>query len=568
VSTSRRWAAGAELHARNRDDPGGARQEGRNGQGSTTAACLSADVFDDLDQLVEAIALLAGEVDELFCSLDDGAAFGCPGDRDAPSASELEQSLVAQEAERAENGVGVDVEDGGEVFGGGEALAGLCFSVGDRAADLGGDLLVEIGGIAPVYFDLHGDSDTITIESKEAAVSVTAPPRPPRPSDPVDREELEALVEALIEEARKRAQRRRRRNGAVVTLVALVGVAVFAVFGRGAQSQTASPVVSARLNPASQAGTSRIAFTSSPVPPPHRRISELYVVNADGSEKRLVARFRKHGGTPAWSPDGQTIAFVSYPGVLFISADGSGRRNVALEWGLDGFPVWSPDGHRIAFTRSWGNDGDIYVMNADGSALRRLTRNDGAGWAAAPIWSPNGRKIAFNQVRPPLKPPYRKGWKSEVWVMNADGSGQRRLARGFPSAWSPDGRKIAFTGVDKPGMYVMNADGSGQRRLNTANFGRATWSPDGQKILFVRARLGTRGKVSDIYVMNADGSGQHRLTQRGHGARWSPDGEKISFVSSRDGNSEIYVMNADGSGQLNVSQNPLAYEASHVWSPK
>ena len=59
-------------------------------------------------------------------------------------------------------------------------------------------------------------------------MTVTAPPRPPRPSDPMDREEIEALVEALIEEARQRARRRRRRNGAVVTLVALVGVALFA----------------------------------------------------------------------------------------------------------------------------------------------------------------------------------------------------------------------------------------------------------------------------------------------------------------------------------------------------
>jgi hypothetical protein len=77
-------------------------------------------------------------------------------------------------------------------------------------------------------------------------MTVTAPPRPPRPSDPVDREEIEALVEALIEEARQRARRRRRRNGVVVTLVALVGVAVFAFLGRSAQSQTASPALTAR----------------------------------------------------------------------------------------------------------------------------------------------------------------------------------------------------------------------------------------------------------------------------------------------------------------------------------
>jgi TolB protein len=338
-----------------------------------------------------------------------------------------------------------------------------------------------------------------------------------------------------------------------------------------AAAVTLTSVAAAGPNAAKQrAVTSKIAFTSSyyPLPGPN----ELYVVNADGSEKRLLARLLAGSTRPAWSPDGQTIAVAGYRRVLFVNADGSGQRNVALEWGLDGFPVWSPDGHRIAFVRERGNDGDIYVMNADGSGLRRLTRNDGAGWASSPIWSPNGRKIAFNRVQPPVKPPYSKGWKLEVWVMNADGSGQRRLARGFPSAWSPDGEKIAFTGaVDrKPGFYVMNADGSGQRRLtyNTVNEGSVAWSPDGQKIVFVRQRRGTRGKISDIYVMNADGSGQRRLTQRGRRARWSTDGEKISFVSSRDGNAEIYVMNADGSGQVNVSQNPLGYDAAHVWSPK
>jgi Tol biopolymer transport system component len=306
-------------------------------------------------------------------------------------------------------------------------------------------------------------------------VTTTAPPRPPRPSDPVNHEEVEALVEALIEEARKRAQRRRRRNGAVVTFVALVGVALFAILGRSAQSQTASPAISARSNPAAQAVTSKLAFTSAPHPPPvARATNELYVVNADGTEKRVLARSRTYGGGGVvWSPDGQTIAFPGHNRVVFINADGSGRRNVTREWGLDGLPVWSPDGRRIAFMSGrdnepgHGNDGDIYAMNADGSGLRSLTRNDGAGWAWFPMWSANGRKIAFNRVQPPPKPPYSKGWKSEVWVMNADGSSQRRLARGFPSAWSPDGQKIAFRTepANRSEIYVMNADGSGQRRL-------------------------------------------------------------------------------------------------------
>ena len=290
-------------------------------------------------------------------------------------------------------------------------------------------------------------------------VSVAAPPRPPRP-DPVSHDELEALVEALIEEARQRAQRRRRRNAAVVTLIVLVGGALFGLLGRSAQSQTASPALSARLNPAAQAGTSRIAFTSTtrdvvnrnvPHPPPPTPVtSELYVVNADGSDKRLLAR-RPCLGPPvpartAWSPDGQTIAFQSYSRVLFVNADGSGQRNVTREWGLHALPIWSPDSRRIALVRyRGGQKADIYVMNADGSGLRRLTRGDGSVY---PIWSPDGRRIAFVRVQPSQKHPSGL-W--EVWVMNADGSGQRRLRAGFRAHGRLTARRPLSWGLTSPG---------------------------------------------------------------------------------------------------------------------
>jgi Tol biopolymer transport system component len=362
------------------------------------------------------------------------------------------------------------------------------------------------------------------------------------------------------------------RNLMLAVLAAAVTLTSVASAGRDVanQSQTASPAVSARLSLAAQAGTSRIAFTSIPHPPPVARTTvELYVVNADGTDKRVLARSRTFGAWGVvWSPDGRTIAFHGHNRVNFINDDGSGRRNVTREWGLSNLPVWSPDGRRMAFMRCQGGQRcDIHVVNADGSRLRRLAPG------AFPSWSPNGKKIAFLRdrvsFRPDQKPHYLQ--TPEVWVMDADGSGQRRLTRGFPTAWSPDGRKIALTGLtDTAGVYVVNADGSGLRRL-TRTAGRASsgaWSPDGMKILFVVSRPGTRGKVSNVYVMNADGSGQRRLAERGHNPRWSPDGAKISFVTNRDGNSEVYVMNADGSEQLNVSRSRLRDDLSPVWSPK
>jgi hypothetical protein len=106
-------------------------------------------------------------VDEVAGFLEDGAVFGCAGDGDAAAAAEFEESFVAEEPEGAEDGVGVDVEDRGEVFGGWQAFSGFGFSVGDGAADFGGDLFVEVGGVVFVDLDIqHGDSDTSIIVSK------------------------------------------------------------------------------------------------------------------------------------------------------------------------------------------------------------------------------------------------------------------------------------------------------------------------------------------------------------------------------------------------------------------
>ena len=127
-------------------------------------------------------------------------------------------------------------------------------------------------------------------------------------------------------------------------------------------------------------------------------------------------------------------------------------------------------------------------MNADGSGQSRLTNGSvpecGQEWGAA--WSPDGRKIAIvgnPMFPPPAGTPYT--FASKIYVMNADGSGQRRLTGGTADfeespAWSPDGRKIAFV---RDGVYVVNADGSGERRLTRirAAFRGLAWSPDGLK---------------------------------------------------------------------------------------
>jgi TolB protein len=257
--------------------------------------------------------------------------------------------------------------------------------------------------------------------------------------------------------------------------------------------------------------------------------NDIYVMNADGSGQRaLTPTVWWWPYSPVWSPDGKMIAFVGrgggssegtdwlLSGIYVTNADGSGQRRL-LARGYSASLAWSPDGRRIAFESHL----QVWVMNADGSGQRRLLARR---YPASLAWSPDGRRIAFESNR-------------QVWVMNADGSGQRRLTRngGFNSApaWSPDGRRIAFerrlewcSGSDCGTalhfeVWVMNADGSQARLLAKDAAHRPSWSPDGRKIAFERNL--------DIYVVNADGSGQRALTRgadRESQPLWSPAQKK------------------------------------------
>ena len=385
-------------------------------------------------------------------------------------------------------------------------------------------------------------------------MTVTAPPRPPRRSDPVEREELEALVEALIEEARQRARRRRRIYAASVALVALIGVAVSAVLQRSTQPDTASPALAARSGIPAGATSSKIAFLTG-VPRLVKGVAlwqaEVYVMDANGSGKQRLARNTWMFGPPAWSPDGQKLAFE----------------------------------RRLDPTKYKGQCGscdiDVYVMNADGSGQQNLTRN--VAQDDSPAWSPDGQKIAFLSNRD-AKPGGQFPPATDIHVMNADGSDPQNLTRtpageGQP-VWSPDGQQIAFervvggVGSRNFEIYVMNADGSGQRRLtsNPAFDGAPVWSPDGQKIAFTRVRsMREHGDRNwEVYVINADGSGERNLTRNpagdGHPV-WSPDGKTIGFVSNRFGNGDIYVVNVDGSGLRNLTHDIRQQTFGIAWAP-
>ncbi len=370
-----------------------------------------------------------------------------------------------------------------------------------------------------------------------------------------------SLLGAHIETGRQSSRTTRRGVVAVAGVILVGGLLVTPALGIGSrlldliQSPPGPPGVQ---TPAWSPDGRRIAFLS------RRDVNkELFVVNADGSGQRTLTRDARLFATPAWSPDGRRIAFEGGQpdgtnGVYVVNAVGSFSLRMA---GNGGAPAWSPDGRKIAF---FGGS-KIYLMNADGSELLALTKRS-PGRKRSLAWSPDGRKLAF------LSQSGCGDFCFSLYVVNSNGSGLRNLTSklaggGGPGAgpasdpaWSPDGRKLAFVrlnaGLDRSPIYVVKADGSGLRNLTPKPVGAYTdpaWSPDGRKLAFVSERDGN----SEVYVMNANGSGQRSLTRDpafDADPAWSPDGRKIAFVSNRDGSYGVYVMNADGSGQRRLAQ--------------
>lgn len=252
--------------------------------------------------------------------------------------------------------------------------------------------------------------------------------------------------------------------------------------------------------------------------------SEIWAMNADGTNLRRVTCNNRDDQASEWSPDGQTLAFYSQeqlPGgrpvqntYLVDPRAGCGPGVFLIE---GRFPSWSPVMRKVAFDRGFRDPvtgiarRDIFVLSPDGTEVN-VTNNPEARNIRAD-WSPDGTRIVFARGQAEES--------EDIWVMNADGTGMQQLtddpAGDNAPQWSPDGRTILFQSDrdEAPGLdeiYVMNPDGSGQTRL-TFRPGRDAspqWSPNGRQIVF-HGRDPVSG-VPHLFIMNADGSGLHQIT--------------------------------------------------------
>jgi TolB protein len=253
-------------------------------------------------------------------------------------------------------------------------------------------------------------------------------------------------------------------------------------------------------------------------------VKELYVMDYDGNDPHAMTAYKSIVMTPAWSPDGEKIAFTSFrhgtPDIEVLSRLDRHPYTFDRAGGTTITPAWSPDGSKIAFATSRdGSNTEIYVADWNGKNLRRLTVTKAVN--VSPTWNPKtGHQIAFTSDR---------SGSPQIYIMDDDGTNVKRL-------------------VEEGGHAV-----------------EATWSPDGERIAF--AWLKTRTSNFDIYIHELASQMNTQIT---HDAgdnerpRWAPDGRHIVFESSRNGTTQIYSMLLDGTKVRQLTR--TGKNTSPAWS--
>jgi Tol biopolymer transport system component len=246
----------------------------------------------------------------------------------------------------------------------------------------------------------------------------------------------------------------------------------------------------------------------------------IWAANPDGTHQRRLTHVPSFFSD--WSPDGHRIAFdfVDDTGVHIATMDPNGRhvRQLTFGEGIQEVPKWSPDGRWITFDASPdfpdapGFHTDIWIMRADGSHKRQLTRG---AFDVEPVFSPDGRRIAFGRITGVDA----QGFQLEaIYVVNADGTGLREVVPPLADLehpdWSPNGRWITFN-IEPPapsaGILAVHPNGKGLRVIrrsdNRFQLFKAVWSPDGRK--FLVGCFDVQAQIDKLCVMKANGHDLH-----------------------------------------------------------
>lgn len=281
------------------------------------------------------------------------------------------------------------------------------------------------------------------------------------------------------------------------------------------------------------------------------RGSEIALVRADGTGRRLLThatnrRISSYG--PAWSPDGKTIAFsrTDRPGgeeaetdIWLVNADGTGLRQVTRMPGEEYSPRFSPSGDKLAFT-GWAPSGSdvitsIYVLDLASGVVERVTSR---GDDEDPDWSPDGRHIVF------ARNTYGVGRDADQVVLRDLATRKETVVSrsGYAPSWSPDGGLIAFLStrdrfgaecygrgqcIFHPELYSVRADGRGLRRLTRTKAAEsaATWTSDGRTIVYSRDARGQGAHAHELFAIRRDGTCRVQITNSTRAAlspAWRP----------------------------------------------
>jgi len=215
---------------------------------------------------------------------------------------------------------------------------------------------------------------------------------------------------------------------------------------------------------------------------PGGRGAAVYIARANGTDAQALTDTSNWSSWGAWSPDGNHIAYAarvdSVNAVFVMNADGSGARRITTGTAKESSPSWSPDGSRLAFVSTRSGAPSIWTMDPGGASPTALC--DAAGDEHNPVWSPDGQRLAFY---------YTNGGADSIGVVDASGSNFRSLGPGVWPNWSPHGDQLAFAAGargQQPDVYVMNADGTGRKRVAGPGF-FARWSPNGRDVVFLRS---------------------------------------------------------------------------------